>query len=73
VSEMSAQAPADAVRTQNKQQNTPMHFACRGGHLDVCKWLASEVPEEIKKEKGNQMRRTPIMEKCGKTIFSLLC
>ena len=43
VSEMSSQAPADAVRTQNKQQNTPMHFACRGGHLEVCKWLASEV------------------------------
>jgi ankyrin repeat protein len=26
----------EAVTVQNKQNNTPMHFACRGGHLEVC-------------------------------------
>ena len=26
-----------AVTVQNKQNNTPMHFACRGGHLNMVK------------------------------------
>ena len=29
----------DEIHVQNAHGNNPMHFACRQGQLDVCKWL----------------------------------